>query len=85
MSDLPAFKNCPQCSATSKRTGMRCRGPAVRGWAVCRFHGAGGGAPRGERNGRFIHGQATHAAREERRSLQRMLREWRSTLAEIDQ
>src|SRR5262245_44487000 len=26
---------------------MQCRAPAVRGWTVCRFHGARGGAPTG--------------------------------------
>ncbi|HEV2623765.1 MAG TPA: hypothetical protein VGV62_01385, partial [Xanthobacteraceae bacterium] len=30
--------------------------PAVRGWKVCRMHGARGGAPEGERNGNYRHG-----------------------------
>jgi len=30
----------PRCTATSKRTGKPCRAPAVRGWQVCRMHGA---------------------------------------------
>jgi hypothetical protein len=30
--------------------------PAVRGWKVCRMHGARGGAPEGERNGNYKHG-----------------------------
>ena len=38
----------PRCTATSKRTRERCRAPAVTGWKVCRFHGAGGGGPKGE-------------------------------------
>jgi hypothetical protein len=33
-----------RCTATAKRTGLPCRAPAVRGWCVCRMHGAGGGA-----------------------------------------
>lgn len=33
----------PRCTATSKRTGERCKAPAVKGWTVCRMHGAGGG------------------------------------------
>jgi hypothetical protein len=33
-----------------------CRAPAVRGWQVCRMHGARGGAPEGERNGNYRHG-----------------------------
>jgi len=36
----------PRCTAKSKRTGKRCRTPAVRGWRVCRMHGARGGAPK---------------------------------------
>jgi hypothetical protein len=34
----------PRCTAKSKRTGKPCRAPAVRGWKVCRMHGARGGA-----------------------------------------
>ena len=30
--------------------------PAVRGWKVCRMHGARGGAPEGKRNGNYKHG-----------------------------
>lgn len=32
-----------RCKARSKRTGKRCRNPAVRGYSVCRMHGARGG------------------------------------------
>ena len=39
-----------RCHATSKRSGKPCRSPAVRGHNVCRMHGAGGGAPKGNRN-----------------------------------
>jgi len=39
-----------RCRAKSKRSGKPCRSPAVRGSSVCRMHGAGGGAPRGNRN-----------------------------------
>ena len=35
-----------RCHAKSKRSGLRCRAPAVRGAEVCRMHGAGGGARR---------------------------------------
>lgn len=52
----------PRCTATSKRSGSRCKAPAVRGWSVCRFHGAGGGAPAGEENGQYKHGGRTHEA-----------------------
>jgi hypothetical protein len=51
-----SFQKAPRCSATSKRTRERCKAPAVRGWTVCRFHGARGGGPRGKRNGMYRHG-----------------------------
>ncbi len=66
----------PRCTATSKRTGNRCRGPAVRGWTVCRFHGAGGGAPQGEAHGMYLHGarsRETIAARKLANMMQRLL------------
>lgn len=34
-----------QCTATSKRTGERCKAQAVTGSSVCRTHGASGGRP----------------------------------------
>ena len=43
----------PRCRAKSKRTGLPCRSPAVKGDRVCRMHGAGGGAPQGKLNGNF--------------------------------
>ena len=30
----------PRCTATSKRSGVTCRAPAVKGKRVCRMHGA---------------------------------------------
>jgi uncharacterized membrane protein len=35
------------------------KAPAVRGWPVCRLHGARGGAPFGARNGNYRHGART--------------------------
>ena len=46
----------PRCTAHSKRTGLPCRQPAVRGRPVCRMHGARAGGPKGERNGMWRHG-----------------------------
>jgi len=43
-----AFQRAPRCTAKSKRSGERCKAPAVRGWKVCRFHGARVGAPKGD-------------------------------------
>jgi hypothetical protein len=62
-----SFQKAPRCSATSKRTHERCKAPAVRGWTVCRFHGARGGGPKGKRNGMFKHGLDTKEAVKERR------------------
>jgi glucans biosynthesis protein len=42
----------PRSKARSKRSGKPCQSPAVRGHSVCRMHGAGGGAPIGNRNAR---------------------------------
>jgi hypothetical protein len=44
MSNNPMHKayRAPRCTAKSKRTGRPCRSPAVRGWKVCRMHGARG-------------------------------------------
>lgn len=67
------FQTSPRCTATSKRTRKPCQAPAVRGWAVCRFHGAGGGAPKGERNGAYRHGQFTVEAVEGRRQIRELI------------
>ena len=48
-----------RCKAKSKRTGEKCKNPAVKGYAVCRVHGANpknhGGAPKGSLNA-LVHG-----------------------------
>ena len=61
MSDNPMHKAhaAPRCRAKSKRSGLRCKSPAVRGFRVCRMHGARGGAPEGDRNGNYRHGART--------------------------
>lgn len=51
-----------RCNAHSKRTGLPCKNPAVRGWNVCRMHGARGGGPTGNRNGNYRHGDRTREA-----------------------
>ena len=49
-----ALSNAKRCKATSRRTGKQCGQPAVKGFDVCRFHGAnpdrGGGRPEGSEN-----------------------------------
>ena len=77
MKRVYAFQNAPRCTATSKRTRKPCQAPAVRGWDVCRFHGARGGAPMGKANGAYRHGLYTAEAVEERRWLRELLDEAR--------
>jgi hypothetical protein len=54
--------NSLRCRARSKRSGLPCKAPAVRGWKVCRMHGARGGAPTGVLNGNYKHGERTKEA-----------------------
>jgi hypothetical protein len=74
----------PRCWAMSKRTAMPCRAPAVRGKHVCYMHGAGAGAPSGQRNGMYRHGGRTKEAQAERRYLAALLRAAREGLTAID-
>ena len=78
-----SFQKAPRCTATSKRRRMPCQAPAVRGWTVCRFHGARGGGPRGKAHGRYRHGLYTMDAIETRRALRELIRASRDMLARI--
>jgi hypothetical protein len=69
------FQKASRCTAKSKRTGQRCKAPAVKGWNVCRFHGARGGAPEGEANGAWKHGHYSKAAKAERLLVKLLLRD----------
>jgi hypothetical protein len=64
----------PRCSARSKRTGQQCRAPAVRGFRVCRMHGARGGAPTGKQNGNYRHGGRTKEAIASMREVRELIR-----------
>jgi hypothetical protein len=76
-----SFQKAPRCSATSKRTRERCKASAVRGWTVCHFHGARGGAPKGEANGAYRHGFHTNETKEECRLLLDLLRQSRKVIS----
>ena len=65
------LQKAPRCSAKAKRTGISCKAPAVRGWSVCRMHGARGGAPCGTENCMWRHG----GRGQELAELRRMTRE----------
>ena len=72
-----------RCHARSKRSGLQCQAPAVRGYSVCRMHGAGGGAPRANQNAlkHGAHSAASLASMKEVSSLASIARE---TLAKIE-
>ena len=57
------LRDAPRCHAKAKRTGKQCKSPAVKGWRVCRLHGARGGAPRGKAHGMWKHGGRSNDVR----------------------
>jgi uncharacterized protein YjcR len=72
-----------RCHAKSKRSGLQCRAPAVRGSKVCRMHGAGSGAPIGNRNA-LKHGAFRAETLALKREIQTLARMARQTIAEIE-
>lgn len=73
----------PRCAATSKRTGLGCKAPAERGKRVCRFHGARGGAPKGQAHGMYKHGRFTCEATTRKRSLRLLLALSKATILDL--
>lgn len=71
--DTNPMHSAPRCSAKSKRTGDPCKSPAVRGWTVCRMHGARGGAPTGQANGSWRHGERSKHADQFRQALKALV------------
>ena len=59
--------------------GKPCQAPAVKGWAVCRMHGAGGGAPKGNKNA-LRHGLYAAEAVAMRQAIRALLRDSRELL-----
>jgi hypothetical protein len=72
-----------RCHAKSKRTRQQCKATAVEGWKVCRHHGAGGGAPKGEQNGNYRHGRHTKEAIAERREMAAFLKLARALISPV--
>jgi hypothetical protein len=72
-----------RCHAQSKRSGLQCRAPAVRWSNVCRMHGAGGGAPRGNRNA-VKHGEFTAEGLAMKKQINTLARLARQTMAAIE-
>lgn len=54
---------------------MQCKAPAVRGWGVCRVHGAGGGAPRGKAHPNYKHGIRSREYVDMRKAVNNLIRE----------
>jgi hypothetical protein len=65
----------PRCTAKSKRSGRPCCAPAVRGWAVCRMHGSGGGAKAGKNNPSWKHGGRSNETIAMRKAISELCRE----------
>ena len=72
-----------RCHAKSKRSGLQCRAPAVRGHSVCRMHGAAGGAPKGNRNA-LKHGANSAKTLALKRQTTALVRMARETMAAIE-
>lgn len=81
---MQSAHDSPRCAATSKRSGKPCRAPAVRGWSVCRMHGAGGGAPSGKGNGNWRHGGRSNQMAEIRAFAATLRREGQALVSEMD-
>jgi hypothetical protein len=78
---LANLAKAPRCGAKT-RAGHPCRQAAVRERSRCRMHGGakGSGGPRGERNGRFIHGHHTREAKAIRKVIRARVREIKALL-----
>jgi uncharacterized protein YjcR len=72
-----------RCRAKSKRSGLKCRAPAVRGSKVCRMHGAASGAPKGNRNA-LKHGDFTAETLALKRQISALARMAREAMAAIE-
>jgi hypothetical protein len=75
----------PRCTARSKRTGKPCRAPAVSGWAVCRMHGARGGARQGPDTPNWKHGGRSGEAVALRKLANALGREARKLAGALDE
>jgi hypothetical protein len=52
----------------------------VKGWKVCRVHGARGGAPEGQANGNYRHGGRTKRTMASRAAVAALIRLCRQTI-----
>ncbi|HET9534508.1 MAG TPA: HGGxSTG domain-containing protein [Mesorhizobium sp.] len=71
-----------RCAAESKRSGMQCKAPAIKGKRVCRMHGGKSPcAPCGELHGRYVHGRQTREAKAARKEVRDLIRTVRQLAA----
>ena len=75
ISPAQRLRDAPRCRARAKRTGERCKCPAVRGWAVCRVHGAGGGHKAGTSHPQWKHGGSSREMDEMRKTVRELIEE----------
>ena len=77
---------CARCQALSKRTKLQCQAPAMKGKAVCRFHGGKSTGPRTAEGrarcaqAKLIHGRETKAKRIQASELSALLRAYAAIL-----
>jgi hypothetical protein len=83
MHPFAAARSAPRCTAISKRSRHPCKAPAVRGWTVCRMHGARGGGPKGTTNGAYVHGQRTQRAVAQRAAIHELVKSVKLVLSEL--
>ena len=83
MNLVQRMNEAPRCSATSKRSRRRCRAPAVKGWTVCRFHGARGGVPEGNKNA-LKSGRYTAQAIAMRKAVTTLMRKTHMLRGQVD-
>lgn len=73
----------PRCGAKN-RQGNPCQAPAMRGRARCRLHGGKAtGAPKGEKNGAYKHGQRTKEAEDMRREIMALIKDSRAMARDV--
>jgi len=68
------FASMPKCGAKT-RSGKPCQRAGTKRNGRCKLHGGRAGAPSGERNGQFRHGNETTEAKAQRRAVRALLRE----------
>jgi len=80
---------CLRCNAMSKRTRVRCGGPAVKGKTKCRFHGGLSTGPVTEQGkqrcaqAKTIHGRETRLQRQREREGLALIRLYAKILREL--